>query len=63
MAATDFCGCCGNPCVGTFCFRCRALGHLGPSYLLAWDRTYFAMNGVACPFQTGAGVLVKDGDT
>jgi len=60
--ATDewewYCGCCGNRCgVGrSWCVRCTApVGHLGPSHLHAWDRTYEAVHGESCPFQITGG--------
>jgi hypothetical protein len=56
--AEDYCGCCGNPCGRgrVFCNRCQTkVGHLGPSSLHAWDRTFEATHGVPCPFQVSAG--------
>jgi len=51
----DYCGCCGNPCRGEFCLKCRP--HIAPqlgSRLHAWERTYFAQHHTDCPFQAPA---------
>ena len=51
----DYCGCCGNQIdatEGAWCLRCAQ--HVGRFDGYEWDRTYFAINGVDCPFQVAA---------
>lgn len=43
----DYCGCCGNPCVGDWCCGCAShVTRWGPP----WERTYFAQHDKECPF-------------
>lgn len=65
-AEPDYCGCCGNVCPtdALWCDRCAE--HVDTSDLLfTWDRTYFALHGVDCPFQAAPAdpsAAVKDGE-
>jgi hypothetical protein len=51
----DYCGCCGNEIDGAdahWCLRCvQHVAHYVPAN--AWEQTYFALNGIDCPFQVG----------
>ena len=46
----NYCGCCGRYTLLEWCKRCRS--HVGKSGV-AWERTYFALTGLPCPFEIG----------
>lgn len=57
MRERNYCGCCGRECDGEWCEPCQA--HIDKRKTL-WDATYYAQNGVDCPYQITSDEAIEE---